>query len=97
VTSPGAQHDLDTSLVGPTQGVTVFLRKFDLGIEQGAIDVNGDKTDGALHSFILPSDKDPRLDCSDAVLLVRHIGSPQKPNRDKRKNRIAPAPSSNVK
>jgi hypothetical protein len=39
------------------------LRKLDLGVQQGAIDINGDKADGVLHSFILSSDGGSAPDC----------------------------------
>ena len=56
VPPPGAQHDLDAGLVSAAQRVTIGLRKLDLGVQQGAIDIDGDEPDGTLHTFILPRD-----------------------------------------
>ncbi len=54
-----AQHNLDVRLVGATQCVAVFVRELDLRVEEGAIDVNGDKADGARHVLILPTQERP--------------------------------------
>jgi hypothetical protein len=81
-----AQHDLNAGLVRPEQRVTVLLRKFYLGVQQGAIEVDSDKADGALHVSILPS-------CPMKIRRIefreRSIYTPQKPNRNKRKIRFA--------
>lgn len=94
---PRAQYDLDSGLVRPAQCVTVLWRKFYFGIQQRAIEINGDEADRALHTFILPSGAALSVMARRIVCLSGFMVTPQNPNRDKRKKRFAPAPPTNVK
>ena len=53
VPAAGAQDDLDPSLMRPAEGSAVLLGKLDLGVEQGAIDIDGDEPNRAGHNSIL--------------------------------------------
>ena len=48
-----AQNDLDARFVRAPQGSAVLLGKLHLGIEQGAIDIDGDEPNRAGHNLIL--------------------------------------------
>src|SRR5579864_3544472 len=45
----GDQDDLDSSLICPAQGLEIYFRNSKLGVEQGAVNIDGKKTDGKSH------------------------------------------------
>ncbi len=53
VPSSGPQHDLDAGFVGPAQGIQVGRGNLDFGVQQRAINIDGDEANGALHHSIL--------------------------------------------
>ncbi len=53
VPAPSSQHDLNAGFVRPAQGIQIGVGDLDLGVQQRAININGDEADGALHFSIL--------------------------------------------
>lgn len=49
-----AQYDLDTGLVRSLQRLVILLRKLHPGVQQSAIQIDGDEANRALHMNILP-------------------------------------------
>src|SRR5208337_4912265 len=53
VPAPGSKHDLDSGFMRPPQRIQVGRGDLDFGIQQRAININGDEANGALHDLIL--------------------------------------------
>ena len=53
VPAPGSQHDLNAGFVRPTQGIQIGVGNLDLGVQERAINIDGDEANGALHDSIL--------------------------------------------
>lgn len=49
MTAASAQYDFDSGLMRAPQGSAILFRKLDFGVEQGAIDVDGDEPNWARH------------------------------------------------
>ena len=58
----GDEYDFDTLRMGPAQGGHVSIGNLELGIQQGAIYVDGQKTDGDSHYWNFSTEPRPGLD-----------------------------------